>query len=241
MKISVCLATYNGSSFITAQIDSILKQLSSNDELIIIDDASTDNTVSLVKNYNSKLIRLYVNKCNLGPASAFSRALNYSRGDLIFLSDHDDIWNANKVSYISNLFKNLDSDLIVHNAQIVNKGITSKNTLFELNQSHAGILKNIYRNTYTGCCMAFRRKILRKILPISSNIGLFHDAWIGILSEYYGFKISFVSTPLIKFIRHGSNASSSKSRGIYFILRDRFLFIYELLKHIILRKYADYI
>ncbi len=235
MRVSVCLATYNGSNFLRLQIDSILKQLKGNDELIVVDDASDDNTVSIIESYDSRIIRLYFNQQNLGPASAFNRALSLASGDLIFLSDQDDVWHPNKVSYLRNLFNILDADLIVHDAIIINKGVISENTLFELNQSRSGILKNIYRNTYTGCCMAFRRKILKNILPISSNIGLFHDAWIGILSEIYGFKVLFVNKPLINFIRHGSNASSSSRRSICSAFFDRIIFIYEIFKKIILK------
>jgi glycosyltransferase involved in cell wall biosynthesis len=235
MSISVCLATYNGSKFIRLQIDSILKQLKGNDELIIVDDASNDNTVSIIESYDCKIIRLYVNQYNLGPASAFNRALSSATGDLIFLSDQDDVWHPNKVSYLRNLFNILDADLIVHDAIIINKGVISENTLFELNQSRSGIFKNMYRNTYTGCCMAFRRKILNNILPISSNIGLFHDAWIGLLSEIYEFKVLFVNEPLINFIRHGSNASSSSRRSICSAFLDRLIFIYEILKKITLK------
>jgi len=235
MRISVCLATYNGSKFIRLQIDSILKQLKGNDELIVVDDASNDNTVSIIESYDCKIIRLYVNQYNLGPASTFNRALSLATGDLIFLSDQDDFWYPDKIFYLRNIFLTSGSDLLVHDAFVINHGNSMKKTLFQINNSRKGILKNIYRNTYTGCCMAMRRKILKKILPISPNIGLFHDAWIGVLAEYYGFKVLFVNTPLINFIRHGSNASSLKKRNVYLILKDRIFFVCELLRHILLK------
>lgn len=235
MNISVCMASYNGSFFIKSQIGSILKQLGHTDELIIVDDASSDNTVNIIKSFNSPLIKLYLNKSNLGPACTFGRALHYAKNDVILLSDQDDLWFPDKIFYLRNIFLTSGLDLLVHDAFVVNHGKLMKKTLFQMNNSRKGILKNIYRNTYTGCCMAMRRNILKKILPISPNIGLFHDAWIGVLAEYYGFKVLFVNAPLIKFMRHNANASSLKKRNLYLILKDRVFFVYELLRHILLK------
>ena len=118
----------------------------------------------------------------------------------------------------------------------MNENFKNKKTLFDLNKSRPGIFKNIYRNTYTGCCMVFKRKVLKKIMPISSNIGLFHDAWVGILSEIYGFNILFVEVPLIKFIRHGRNSSSFKRRGLFTPIADRFFFIFEIFIHLLSKR-----
>jgi glycosyltransferase involved in cell wall biosynthesis len=236
MKISVCLATFNGSKFINRQLNSILCQLCDSDEIVIVDDASTDNTISTIKKIKSPLIKLYINTENIGPASTFNRALGLASGDIIFLSDQDDIWEINKISYIKNLFSITQADLIVHNAFIVINNKDSKKTLFDLNKSRPGIFKNIYRNTYTGCCMVFKRKVLKKIMPISSNIGLFHDAWIGILSEIYGFNILFVEVPLVKFMRHGANSSSFKRRGLVTPITDRFFFIFEIFIYLLSKR-----
>ena len=73
--------------------------------------------------------------------------------------------------------------------------------------------------------MAFRRDVLNEVLPISAHIGIFHDAWIGVLAEYFGYKVSFMHVPLIDFIRHGGNASTLKRRKIGPILWDRIAFV----------------
>lgn len=232
MKLSVCMATYNGTEFINSQMSSILNQLKDDDEVVVIDDASTDDTVTAIKKINDPRIKLYINERNIGPALTFGRALSYACGDLIFLSDQDDRWHEHKVAHLVNIFNTQDVDLVVHDAVVVrNKHIVS-NSLFNDNRSSSGIVKNVFRNTYTGCCMAFRRSILQIALPISPNIGLFHDAWIGVLSKYYGYRVLFIQTPLIDFIRHDKNASSSKRRSLYLALRDRFYFVVALFKHI---------
>ena len=233
MKISVCLATFNGSKFIGLQLMSILTQIKEFDEVIIVDDSSTDDTVSIITSINDRRIKLFLNEKNIGAALTFSRALSYATGELIFMSDQDDRWHEEKVNILCGLFKTKSLDLIVHDANVEVDGIFAQDSLFSTNNSSPGILKNIFKNTYTGCCMAFRRNILIKILPISPNIGIYHDAWIGILAEYFGYKILFFNTPLIDFVRHDNNASSSKRRNLYLIIRDRVRFIFALLKHLI--------
>jgi hypothetical protein len=88
--------------------------------------------------------------------------------------------------------------------------------------------------------MAFRRDVLREVLPISAHIGIFHDAWIGVLAEYFGYKVSFVHVPLMDFMRHGKNASTLKRRKIGPILRDRAAFVVALvlqISHISLKRW----
>lgn len=236
MKLSVCMATYNGALHIKTQIDSILMQLGPCDQLVVVDDASTDLTVSILSEYKDARLEIYRNELNIGPALTFNRALHLARGQLIFLSDQDDCWNANKVSIVTDIFSKQEVDLIVHDARVVSDKLIVFASLFSHHGSGRGILKNILSNTYTGCCMAFKRDILKKVLPISPKIGLFHDAWIGILSEYFNFKTIFIDEKLIDFNRHGFNASSMKRRSIFKIIKDRIYFIGALFSHVMQEK-----
>lgn len=236
-KITVCLATYNGAKFIRYQIDSIISQLRECDEVIVVDDASTDETIDLIKEFCDNRIKIYRNSRNIGPALSFSRALSCASGDLIFLSDQDDRWHDGKVACLVSLLNTQGVDLVVHDAVVKRNGEVICESLFHMNKSSAGILKNVFRNTYTGCCMAFKRAVLLKVIPISPNIGLFHDAWIGVLSEYYGFQVMFLNRSLIDFVRHDANASSSKRRSLYLAFRDRVFFVVELFRHIIRGKF----
>jgi glycosyltransferase involved in cell wall biosynthesis len=234
MKISVCIATYNGGDYIKVQLDSILKQLSPGDQVVVVDDASKDNTVEVIKSFKDPRIHLYINEFNMGPARSFDRALQNANGDWIFLSDQDDCWYDNKVSVVIDTFLKQDVDLIVHDATVIRGGSIIFQSLFERSRSSAGIFKNIKSNTYTGCCMAFRKSVLTKVLPISSRIGLFHDAWIGVLAEFFGFRIIFINVPLIEFIRHDRNASALKRRNLFSIIYDRIRFVLEIVIHVIL-------
>ena len=91
-RVSVCMATYNGASFVSAQIESILAQLVDDDELVIVDDASTDDTVAVVESIGDPRIRIIRQNVNQGYVRTFERALREATGDVLLLSDQDDLW-----------------------------------------------------------------------------------------------------------------------------------------------------
>ena len=234
--MSVCVASYNGAMYIEKQLHSILDQLQSNDEVIIVDDCSFDDTVNIIESFKDSRIKLFKNTKNIGVVGTFNKALKNANGDIIFLSDQDDEWLDNKVSFIKNFFISNDIDMVVHDAKIMQGGSIVTHSLFDQIGSSSGLFKNIYSNSYTGCCMAFRRIILRKILPIPNKKGIFHDAWIGILAKFYKFKVIFIATPLIVYNRHETNVSTMKRRSILKIIPDRINLIISLIRRIIYGK-----
>jgi glycosyltransferase involved in cell wall biosynthesis len=233
MKISVCMATYNGSMHVEIQVSSILKQLTATDELIIVDDKSTDQTVEIIENFTDPRIKLIINPTNMGAALTFNRALQDATGDIIFLSDQDDCWYDEKVNTVVEMLETCNLDLLVHDAVVMRGGRVVHDSLFEMAGSSSGVIKNIFSNTFTGCCMAFRRDVLRDVLPISAHIGIFHDAWIGVLAQYFGYRVTFLHLPLMDFIRHERNASTLKRRKIVPIILDRIAFLMALGLHIL--------
>lgn len=230
MKVSVAMATYNGEKYIAQQIDSILNNLRKNDELIISDDGSTDDTVKIIKKFISKDRRVkYVEGPKKGVKLNFDNAIRNCTGDYIFLSDQDDVWMPNKVSTVLKTFQDNDCSLVVHNAKMVDASLEDIGmTLYEFRNSGAGILKNIIKNSYVGCCMAFDAKLKDKILPIPGNIEM-HDQWIGILCEKYG-KSIFINNFLIQYRRHGNNVSRLTHYPIGKMIKNRYLFVKEYFK-----------
>ena len=116
MKISVCLASYNGQLFIEQQIKSILAQLSEYDELIVSDDCSTDKTLEIVETLNDKRIKIFSGIRYGSPIRNFENALKHATGDVIFLSDQDDVWLPNKVKIMTSYFHQYD--VVVSNCSI---------------------------------------------------------------------------------------------------------------------------
>ncbi|GAB3944236.1 glycosyltransferase family 2 protein [Spirosoma harenae] len=212
--VSVCIATYNGSAFIERQLSSILAQLDSGDEVIISDDGSTDNTVAIITNFADPRIKLLINKNRHGPIGNFENTLQHTSGQLIFLSDQDDIWLPNKVAVIRSLLEKYD--LVLSNCEVVDQsGKVLHPSFFQTRGSKPGFWMNLYRNSYMGCCMAFRRNVLAYSLPFPKRIHM-HDWWIGLLVEAKG-RVTFYEEPLIQYVRHGNNASPTGEQGYSFL------------------------
>lgn len=228
--ISVCIATYNGEHFLREQLDSILPQLGEEDEVIVSDDGSTDATFDILNSYSDARIRLLHN-VNKGFVHNFENALNNAKGDYIFLSDQDDVWFPNKVQVcISALQKHI---AINHNSVLVNSECKPLGVdFFSQNRSGAGYWRTLWRNSYSGCCMAFRRELLDKALPFPPRIAS-HDIWLGLIAEKYG-KPLFISEPLLYYRRHGHNVSSTAEKsGLTFMeqLRYRlYMFLFTLIR-----------
>lgn len=227
--ISVAMATYNGEKYITEQIDSILKQLQENDELIISDDGSTDKTIEIIERYKDKRIKLFNGPHN-GVKQNFANAINNCKGKYIFLSDQDDVWLEKKVDKVLNTFENEKCTCVLHDNIVFDStsGKTIIESFFKYRHCKGGVIKNIIKNSYIGCCMAFSGEITDKILPIPNDLEM-HDQWIGIISDLYG-KTSLLEEKLIKYRRHGNNVSEMKHHGFIKMITNRVNLISELLK-----------
>lgn len=213
MRVSVCIATYNGAAFIERQLKSILIQLHSLDEVIVSDDNSTDATCQLVKSLNDPRIRLIMNSGRKGPVGNFENALRLASGNFIFLADQDDEWLPDKVSETVAFLK--IHDLVLSDCRVVDKsGGLIHESFFRLRKSRPGFWANLYKNSYNGCCMAFRRDVLDYALPFPPTIHM-HDWWIGLLVEAKG-RTYFYPKPLINYTRHGGNASPTGEEGYGF-------------------------
>ncbi len=227
--VSVAMATYNGEKYIKEQLDSILSQLNVDDELIISDDGSTDNTLNIIEAYHDRRIKIY-NGPRKGVKQNFANAISHCNGKYIFLSDQDDTWTENKIVIMLEAFENNEQvKVVVHDNVIVDENMNIiEESFYKLRNSKPGIIKNIIKNSYIGCCMAFDASLKEKILPIPNNIEM-HDQWIGIICEKYG-KSVFIKDRLINYCRHGDNVSSLNHYPLSKMLKNRFIFIKELLK-----------
>lgn len=203
--ISVCLASYNGSAFIQAQIDSILPQLSKEDELLISDDGSTDDTLTCLALYQQdprvKLIQ--------GPKKGVIKNVEYlltqARGEIIFLADQDDVWQENKVSRILATFDQYpDVEVVLSDLTVVDATLqVVYPSYFDYRQVRAGFFKNILKNSFIGAGMAIRRSLLTRALPFPKDIPM-HDMWLGLVAMQH---VYLLEEPLVLYRRHEQNAS----------------------------------
>ena len=222
MKISVAMAYYNGGEYIEEQLSSILEQMGSEDEVIISVDAVSDGSGEILERLAQEDKRIHL---LAGPAKGvvknFENAISHCTGDIIFLSDQDDVWKDDKVDKVKKAFLQSDVMAVLHNAEIINeKGQKAGGqTLFEMRNSSSGILKNFIKNSYVGCCMAFRKELLPVLFPIPENMYM-HDYWIGTAAELCG-GVRLVREPLIGYRRHGKNVTELSHGSMWFMLKKR--------------------
>ena len=225
---SVAMAFYNGAKYIDEQIKSILQNMEEKDELVISVDDASDGSEELLKKWVEKDLRIQVIKGpGKGVVKNFENAMRHCHGDIIFLSDQDDVWKKDKIEKIEKIFKDSKVTAVVHNAEIVDENLSPLGeTTFEWRDSGAGFWKNMKKNSYIGCCMAVRRSALKRILPIPDNIWI-HDQWIGLLSEQLG-KVVFLEDPLIYYRRHGGNVTELTHGSITSMIKKRYHMIMEI-------------
>ena len=237
IRISVCMATYNGAKYIQNQLQSIIAQLSQNDEIIISDDGSTDRTLEIVASFNDPRIKVFHHvKTNFAGgnflhklvSSNFENALMHASGKYIFLSDQDDVWPSNRVISVIDCLSVYDLvycnfSIIDEHEQLIKKyGFTHK----PINRS---FVYNVYKMPFYGCCMAFRYDLLKYILPFPKKLVL-HDNWIGFLAMRFG-KIVYLHEPLHKYRIHSSNTSYTNGESRNSLLNKiyyRIVFIFQL-------------
>lgn len=232
--ISVCLATCNGEKYIKKQILSILQCIPPEAELIISDDASVDKTLDIIKSIADSRISLFHSNFR-SITKNFEFLISKSKGIYIFLSDQDDIWTSDKVDSMLFYF-NSGYDVLVSDCNIIDQNDSVlHNSFLKISNLKRGFMRNLVKNNYIGCCMAFHTKIKPVILPFPEKIPM-HDWWIGLLSELY-FKTYFINTPLVFYRSHDENNSDTanglSTNSIYKKIRLRVILFYLILKRVI--------
>jgi glycosyltransferase involved in cell wall biosynthesis len=216
--ISVCIATYNGEKYIKKQIVSILVQLAPDDEVVISDDNSTDDTLKEIFSIHDdriKIINLKREKKGLNNhmlvSSNFENAIKNSRGDFIFLSDQDDIWAPDKVNEFMKYLG--DYDLVNSDCcYIINDKIEYDTSQFKGKTPYRNLL--ITRPKYHGCCLAVTRKIIDVAIPFPGRLAL-HDGWLGLISENIG-KVKFLDKRLTYYRIHNDSVSQVKKNHLFY-------------------------
>jgi len=208
--ISVALAAYQGEDYIEAQLRSILPQLAHGDEIIVSDDKPGGATERIVRRVMADDPRvIYVEGKGQGVVANFVNAIRHCRGERIFLCDQDDVWLPDKVRRVNDAF-DAGATLVLHNAYVTDRDLNITDySFFALRGSKPGFVRNIVKNSYMGCCMAFDRRLLKKIMPMPKYLPM-HDQWIGLMGEVYG-KVTFLDAPLIYYRRTGSNVTGGET------------------------------
>lgn len=232
IRVSVCMATYNGASYLREQIDSILAELEPDDELVVVDDASRDGTVELLRSIDDARLVLHARPDNRGYVRTFEEALERASGDVLMLADQDDVWIPGRRALFLEALKDdavaasnlvlLGSDAPLAppipgiswrlNAEASSHGVRNELRIL------AGIAP------YFGCAMAVRRDVVDRILPFPDFLTESHDLWIATFANAHR-TMRHIDEPTIRRRLHEENASPSKPRGIIAVLRARLMLV----------------
>ena len=211
-SVSICMATWNGAKFLAEQLETVVPQLDFGDEVVVVDDASSDQTMEMLQRAagesRAAAIRIQQNPQNLGPVRTFERALEMARGEIVMLCDQDDRWMPGKIARIRKIFdEDADVTLVMSDAELIDDAgdvIVPSRALVK--PFREGLVPNMLVNRYLGCAMAFRRASLGYCLPFPEGIPM-HDQWIGVLHNIFG-KVVYLKEPLIQYRRHVGNATA---------------------------------
>jgi len=216
--VSVVLATFNGQKYIREQIESILKQTHTNIELIIVDDFSTDDTISILKSYAEadERVKIYPATNNLGLVKNFERGVELAQGEFVALSDQDDVFYPAKIeTLVAVLQREKSKDLVVSDLRLIDQdGELIADSMWKYQQSKPMTNKPFTRlllsNFATGCAMMFRRRLLDLALPFPPDI-LVHDWWLAVVSSSSNAGgIVLMNEPLVDYRQHNSNVIGAK-------------------------------
>jgi len=233
-SISVCMATYNGERFLKEKINSILSQLQDNDELIIVDDNSTDSTRLIIEGYSDRRIKKIYNERNIGVNKNFEKAIIHSQAKYIFLADQDDIWIPERIDVMLEKLQEQGTLVVSGNVVSIDSGGTPLVASFRKldsmdSKNKAKILRRIFlgKAAYFGCAMGFSRDLCKVILPFPDFIES-HDLWIVMAGIFLDGNAHCDNNVLYRRI-HTNNASL-QSRRTYKKILSRFIFIRQMME-----------
>ena len=215
MAISVVMAVFNGSRYLEAQIQSVLSELIPGDQLVVVDDASTDDSLTVLERFQNPAIQILRNLQNQGVIASFERGLGCALHEIIFLCDQDDVWLPGKRNVVVKAFlANPTISVIVSDAEVIDANglVTAPSFMSTREGFKISVWANLWRNRYLGCAMAFRRSLLVKALPIPRSVPM-HDMWIGALGQLYG-GVRYIGIPLLRYRRHTTNVSPSSRQSV---------------------------
>lgn len=230
--VSVCMATYNGERYLREQLDSILAELEPTDEVVIVDDASSDGTVALLQTYDDPRVRVFARDVNRGYVRSFEEALTRATGDVLMLSDQDDIWipgrRALLVAALDERAVAASNLVLLSTGAPLRSPLTRRDWLLRTGggaQRCRNQLKLLLGDApYFGCAMAIRRDFLPVALPFPDGLAESHDLWLATVANAAG-ELVHVEQPTLRRRVHGENASSDRPRGILPALRSRLLLV----------------
>ena len=215
-KISIAVCTYNGEKYLQQQLDSFATQTRLPDEVVICDDCSKDATGRILKDFAANAafpVKLYFNEQNFGFLKNFEKAIRLCSGEIIVLSDQDDVWHEEKIKLIEAGFAESEKiGMVYADAELVNESLeilepsmwqktgfdAKKQKLFAGGKAFDLLL---VRGYVYGSSMAFRAAYRDLFLPFPDNTYFIHDNWIAFMISTVA-DISLINKKITKYRQH---------------------------------------
>lgn len=229
-SVSVVMATYNGAAYVEEQLASILDQLQPGDEVVVVDDASSDATPDLVGAIDDPRIQLVRSPDNRGYVRTFEAAIRASSGEAVLLADQDDVWLPRHVEVLVDALR--DHRVAASNLRVLGTGAGLQGPTgkpgWELRAADqdrrvanlAGVLAGV--RPYYGCAMAVRRDAVEVALPFPDWLTESHDLWLATYGNLAG-SIAHVEEPTVLRRLHADNQTPARPRGVLPAVRSRLM------------------
>lgn len=207
-KISIAIATYNGEKYLREQLESLYSQTMLPDEIIVVDDCSTDNTITILEEYHQRYgLKYYINEKNLGVNKNFEKAILLCNGDYIALCDQDDVWLPHKIETTYKKIKEIENN---EPALVSSLNISVDKDLNVLSKPKEGTdlnatdySKTLLGHYSQGCTLMMNRKLVKQIIPLPEN-EIVYDIYIGLVAAMIGNKC-IINEPLMLYRHHNNN------------------------------------
>jgi glycosyltransferase involved in cell wall biosynthesis len=203
--VSIALCTYNGAMYLAEQLDTLVCQTYSPIEIIVVDDCSNDETITILKAYAEKYpqFKIYQNENNLGFIANFERAVTLCTGEFIALCDQDDLWHLRKIelqvnAIADNIFIYHDSEFIQEDGTLMNKKMSDLRNFYQGGDPEVFL----FFNCVSGHSILMKKTLINEALPLKRNY--FHDWWLAYVATNIG-KINFIPQCLVQYRQHNKN------------------------------------
>ena len=230
-EIRVCIAAYNGERYIAEQIASILAQIGPDDEVVVVDDCSTDGTAAVVDQISDPRVKLFRQTRNRGYVQAFGAAMAEARGEYILLADQDDLWAPGRVEVMVDALR-AGADVVATNLATMGGPDYVSGPYRQVDwrlreRDSRRRLRNLFGTligamSYWGCAMGLRRETLALLLPFPKYLTESHDLWIAIYGNLAR-SIKHLEFRSVYWRNHATNTNPKKPRGLWAVLKKRWM------------------
>lgn len=216
-RIQILMSTYNGEKYLEEQLDSIIAQEGMEISILVRDDNSTDNTISILNKYKERGALDYYSGENLGPARSFMHlVMNAPDSDYYAFSDQDDVWIQGKLKKAMEVLNSeTEPALYYHGMNLVDEKLNKYGYYFRDEKYAKSLCRScLFGDEIAGCTMVFNRRLVREIKEYNPGFITMHDGWVHRVCLCVGGKIIGDPTSYINYRQHRSNAVGMQKRTI---------------------------